>query len=224
MQHIHLDHIASTQTHLLEEFKDIPRHLLISCENQTAGHGRRGGPWDSYLGALCFSCTINPNKNMSLTALEIPIIIKRFFEQEFKKKLQLKWPNDLMRDSKKCGGLIINSSSSDQMVLGIGLNIGKFEEFSSYPIEATSVFDMEMVFSKRNLAMKIYRFILDNRLGETEILNAWKNDCCHMDEEVRIIDDQNESIGLFKGVGSNGQALLEVEGRVQEFFTGSLRF
>lgn len=224
MQHIHLDQVASTQTHLLEEFSDIPRHLLISCEKQTEGFGRRGSGWDSYQESLCFSCTISPNKNMSLTALEIPIIIRNFFEIEFKKDLQLKWPNDLMKNSKKCGGIIISSTGKDNMVLGLGLNIGKIENIESYPIAATSVFDIDMVFCKRNLALKIYRFILDNRLSEAEVLAAWKVHCTHIDKEVQILEDSNGSKGVFKGIGPSGQALLDIDGNIQEFFTGTLRF
>lgn len=224
MQHIHLDESISTQTHLMEHFEHIPSHLLISCENQTGGHGRRGAKWDSYLLTLCFSATISPQKNISLTALEIPLLVKNFFLKEFKKELSLKWPNDLMRENKKCGGIILNSSSSENMVLGLGLNIGLCENLEDYPIPATSVFDSSIVFSKRSLALKIYRYMLDNRLSEKQIIQGWSESCVHINKDVSIHEDSTEHKGKFIGIGANGQAQLEIDSQIKEFFTGTLRF
>lgn len=224
MQHIHLDQTPSTQTHLIEHFNDIPSHLLISCENQTDGLGRRGAKWDAYLETLCFSATLSPNKHISLTALEIPVIVKNFFEKEFKKELQLKWPNDLMRENKKCGGIILNSSQSENMVLGLGINIALIENLADYSIQGTSVFSTSIVFSKRNLAMKLYRFILDNRLSGSQVIEGWTESCTHMNKEVSILEDSKTFKGVFKGIGTDGQALIESDSKISEFYTGTLRF
>ena len=223
MQHIHLDSTPSTQNHLLEHFSDAPRHLLISCEDQTNGFGRRGRQWDSYLETLCFSATVTPNKNLSLTALEMPLIIKNFFMKEYKKELSLKWPNDLMRDQKKCGGIIINSQSKGQVVLGCGINIGEVENLKEYSIEATSVFPSKIVFSKRSMAAKIYRFILDNRLSQKQIIEGWLESCAHVNQQVVISEDSESFEGIFKGIGAHGQALMDTDGKIREFFAGTLR-
>ena len=223
MQHIHLDKVSSTQAYLLEEFPDTPGHLLISCEEQLAGFGRRGNSWDSDKGSLCFSFTISPTKILSLSSIEISIIITNFFKAEFRKDLKLKWPNDIMIDDKKCGGLIINNSKQGQLVVGVGLNISPLEDITNYPIAADSIFSTDIIFSKRNLAARIYRYALDNRVAPSLIQNQWNSLCAHLNQTVSLYDEERVN-GLFKGIGSEGQALIEVEDRVITKFSGSLRY
>ena len=223
MQHIHLDSTTSTQAHIKEHFPDTPRELLVSCEKQTNGVGRREKTWDAYLETLCFSATIDPHKNLTLTGLEIAVILKNFFKTEFKKELTLKWPNDLMREDKKCGGIILNNSNSDQLILGIGINIGEIDEIKNYPIPATSVFPTKIVFSKRNMAARIFSYILENRLTEDQVVAAWLNDCSHINKKVSLTDDQESIHGVFRGIGKNGQALIETSGELSEYYSGTLR-
>ncbi len=224
MQHIHLDKIPSTQTHILENFQEAPRHLLVSCEEQLAGMGRRGNQWDSYQESLCFSFTISPTKTLSLSSIEISLLITRYFKETFNKELQLKWPNDIMIKNKKCGGLIINNSKSNQLIVGVGLNISPIENIIKYSIAADSIFETDMIFSKRNMAAKIYRYCLDNRMSPIAIENSWPDYCCHTDKAVTIKDETNEIEGLFIGIGNQGQALIRTSQGTQEFFSGSLRF
>jgi len=107
MKHIHLDKVASTQNYLMKDPSFLNSNSLISCERQTAGYGRHERVWDDFTESLCFSFSLMPNESLSLTPLEIAISLSQFFKIHFNTELQLKWPNDILRDNKKCGGIII---------------------------------------------------------------------------------------------------------------------
>lgn len=224
MQHIHLDKTSSTQTHILSEFPHGPRHLVVSCEEQLSGFGRRGNKWDSFEQSICFSFTISPSKELSLSSIEISLLIVDFFRDQFKKNLQVKWPNDIMIGNKKCGGLIINNSNSDQLVVGIGLNISPIDNLPKYSIPASSVFGTRILFSKKNMAARIYRYCLDNRMSVDKIQRTWSEKCSHINQKVLIKEDEKELSGVFVGIGNQGQALIDISGEIVEKFSGSLRY
>jgi hypothetical protein len=92
MHHIHLGQCPSTQDilkgHLLgSDFKEV----LISCDRQIAGIGREGKTWIQGKNSLAFSFSLRPNPVISLTSLEIGILISRFFKTNFHQDIKLKW-------------------------------------------------------------------------------------------------------------------------------------
>lgn len=117
---------------LMREMQDSPDGA-VACiaEEQTAGRGRRGREWFSPWGRS-FYCSIGWVFPEGLPALEglslaIGVALARALARYGISGVQLKWPNDLVANGAKLGGVLIEvqaeAGGSCQAVIGIGLNL-----------------------------------------------------------------------------------------------------
>ena len=219
IKHIHVIECDSTQDLLKEQLSSMQssEQFLLSCDNQTFGHGRGGNSWTSLPGSLCFSFTLIPHKISSFTALEISLLVVRFFEIKGQ-KLKLKWPNDLWtKDRLKCGGILVQSSH-DNYLAGVGINL--FSEDKTFGGIYESSFEIE----KKKWCFDLTQFIHLHRYEDTSLLiSDWENFCGHMKMEVTIIENGKEVQGEFLGLGIYGEARLLSQDKIHHFFNGSLR-
>jgi len=106
-----------------------PEGTLILAERQTAGRGRSGRPWASEEGAGIWSTLIaRPADEAALEVLSLRVglaaarVLDAFTDHE----VRVKWPNDLMVDDGKLGGILIESrwreERVDWLAIGIGIN------------------------------------------------------------------------------------------------------
>ena len=231
MYHQHFNTIGSTQIYLkdnLESLKTKDNDILISCSEQTQGIGRRGNSWDSYPNSLAMSFTFKPNANASLTPLEIGLITIEFFKKKLNIDLALKWPNDIMTiDGKKCGGILCQYIDNSTVVVGLGINLGRIEtpKSSNYRHGLGSVDqNLELKeFDQEQISKELYSTLLSKRFTSSEDLKmAFNKHCLHMNVDVFIFEDGKDNIGIFRGIGNNGEALVEIDSVVQQFISSSL--
>jgi BirA family biotin operon repressor/biotin-[acetyl-CoA-carboxylase] ligase len=232
MHHSHFDSIHSTQIYLRDNLLELNRNgneILISAGEQTFGIGRSGSTWDSVENSIAMSFTLKPNPAPTLTPLEIGILTAQFLKKEFNADIFIKWPNDLLTSSgKKCGGIISQYIDAETVISGIGLNLGKLSSHfvpESYKQGIGSVTDL--IFSKfdlKEISMKIYLHILKNRIDDAKnIQSTFLETCYHIDKFVQIEDEGKILKGKFLGVGRNGEALIEIEGKTHSCISSSLK-
>ena len=220
IKHVHLDECDSTQDRLKEQLNnpDHSEQILVSTDNQISGRGRGEKKWETLPGTLCFSLNIKPHTQLSFTALEVSVIIARFFEQK-DRYLKLKWPNDLWDENlRKCGGILIQGNQSNLMA-GIGLNL--FSDNSEFG----GIFSQAFSVDKKHWSKEIAEFILNNRYTDTEQLKRdWLSRCGHLNQMVQIIEGNDTTEGIFQGLGNHGEAEVCTDGKVNHIYNGSLRF
>lgn len=102
--------------------------------HQTAGRGRNGKNWHSPAGAgllLSVSRTAPKPPDGSL-ALALGVAIAEGLEAFVADRVQLKWPNDLVAQDRKLGGILVESSTQSgaetRVVAGLGVNIRVTDE------------------------------------------------------------------------------------------------
>lgn len=219
IKQIHVNECNSTQDLLKEQLSGTSTSdsILVSCENQTSGRGRGENKWQALPGTLCFSLNIKPHSVMSFTALELSVLVAKFFEQQGR-TLKLKWPNDLWdSEFKKCGGILVQGSQN-QLYAGIGINIYSGEK------EYGSVYKTVQEFNKKELAHELAAFIISNRYENTNLLKKdWLLRCGHLNHMVTITENAERSEGIFQGLGEYGEAEVCINGQINRFFNGSLR-
>lgn len=217
IKQIHVTECDSTQDLIKEQMALHPEveQLLVSCEDQLHGRGRNDHLWTTLPGSLCFSMTINPHPVPSFTALEMSVLVAKFFEGS---KLSLKWPNDLWNfQKKKCCGILVQSFQG-KMVAGIGVNL-----FSSHP-DFGGVYDSDFSFNKRSWAREMASFIYAHRyISADELRLDWEQRCAHMCEFVTISEGTEVTQGYFQGLGTYGEAILKTKEGERRLFNGSLR-
>lgn len=118
----------------------LPNYLTVFTPVQTAGVGQYGAKWQS-----------EPNTNLTFSTLFIPknLTIERAFILNMLVPLavvkvlkaqdiaaEIKWPNDIIIERKKVGGILIENIVQGQQivksVIGIGLNVNQ-RDFSGLP-------------------------------------------------------------------------------------------
>jgi len=120
---------ASTNSTLLGE-RDLARPVLLLADQQTAGRGRRGRRWHSAPGdGLTFSLAValrRPLRELAALPLVAGVAVARALHGLGVSRAALKWPNDIVVDGAKLGGILVETKSFNgaiKAVIGIGINL-----------------------------------------------------------------------------------------------------
>jgi BirA family biotin operon repressor/biotin-[acetyl-CoA-carboxylase] ligase len=121
---------GSTNADLLARVPALQAPLLLIAENQTAGRGRAGRSWlSSAAGSLTFSLAWKFERGPQQLA-GLPLAVGVALAETLARlgvQVQLKWPNDLLKDGDKLAGILIETQGAAAggtwAVIGIGLNL-----------------------------------------------------------------------------------------------------
>jgi BirA family biotin operon repressor/biotin-[acetyl-CoA-carboxylase] ligase len=112
------EEVTSTQDVAREHAADGPS--LAIAARQTLGRGRSGSAWESAPRAVAASLHLIPanwpHRRRTLIPLAAGIAVARLHA------LDLKWPNDLLLDGRKVGGILVEATGSS-VTIGVGLNL-----------------------------------------------------------------------------------------------------
>lgn len=93
---------------------------------QSAGRGRLGRSWVSEPGDLFFSLVLRPKlppKRVSAVTLATAVAVRRVLAAEGL-SCGLKWPNDVLVDGRKLGGILVEGAFEGQSLVGVVVGIG----------------------------------------------------------------------------------------------------
>ena len=129
-----LESVDSTQNFAKKIIKNfvIKEPILVTARRQNGGYGTNGHLWKSPSGNLyatfCISKKTLP-KNAEPISIFAAEIMKKAIKNLTKIEIEIKFPNDLMLDKKKCGGILCeienDQSGAEIMCIGIGINTKK---------------------------------------------------------------------------------------------------
>jgi BirA family biotin operon repressor/biotin-[acetyl-CoA-carboxylase] ligase len=108
----------------------VSHFSLVAADEQTKGRGRNKRTWFTPPNAaLAFSLILSDHlsKDTSYYTGLGAVAICRALEQHLQLTPQIKWPNDILLDGKKCSGILVESSwmgsTLQAVILGVGINI-----------------------------------------------------------------------------------------------------
>ena len=108
-----LETVTSTQ----DVARPLPFGSIVVAEHQTAGRGRLDRRWEAPRGtALLVSFVLLPNPVLSLAAGIAAA-------HACGRGVRLKWPNDLLMDGLKVGGILVEVTRTTA-ICGVGINLG----------------------------------------------------------------------------------------------------
>jgi BirA family biotin operon repressor/biotin-[acetyl-CoA-carboxylase] ligase len=164
---------------------------VIVADSQLSGRGRLKRGWHSPAGVgLYFSVILRPNlplEKFPLLTLTAGVACAKVLEGHCRAKIVLKWPNDLLLNNKKIGGILTEtgplSSDAPFAVVGIGINIntGPDNIPSDLAQKATSLFIETGSRFCRGLILKDIVRELHRQVGLLEeghagdVFRAWQN-------------------------------------------------
>lgn len=130
-----LEQVDSTNAWLLARLGAPPAAggLPTACWalEQVAGRGRRDKPWlgdpqASIALSLAFSRPTGTGRPLSGLPLAVGVAVVQALADRVP-QLGLKWPNDIQRNGRKCGGILIEMRNTDglheHVIVGVGLNL-----------------------------------------------------------------------------------------------------
>lgn len=208
--------LDSTNTEIFDMLKQNQAKSgdAIIADQQTAGRGRRGNNWISNPGESITCSIIIKDEDDSLVK-KLPLIsgvaIIKGIKQLTKLDCNLKWPNDILLDSKKIGGILIEKKDG-YFIIGIGLNVNESELDKSIENSTSIRLELGRTVQREPLLAFIFNHfetLLGNNLSS--IINEWESLCLHMDRMVKFHQSNQLMSVTFLGLNENGEANIQTD-------------
>ena len=231
---IKLNAIPSTNDYLKERYKSgkVFDDVLVWTENQTSGRGQRNKKWISEpFTSLTFSIykqfnnlLINPFKLNAVVCLAIINVLEKLSIP----KLLIKWPNDILSENKKIGGILIenffNRGKIKASVIGVGLNLNqdKFEKLpkaTSLKIVTGEKWASKIILDALIPVLEEYLFIFD--FHDSSILDQYQKILWKRNKTVLFDMDGKLHKGKLKGVDESGMIILQDQKQMISKFDNS---
>ena len=218
-----LQSVDSTNSHLLGQQTEVGRARLCAAEIQNAGRGRRGNEW------LCA-----PHKNIMLSVswsfshwpksitglgLAVALVVTERLNEDYDLNVKIKWPNDLMIDNRKLGGILIDvageASGVCNVVVGLGLNVHQPDWSSSDTSYAWQ--DLHSLGIQMNRNEFIAKLVNDwlgmlsgfELNGFAPLAPIWNQHSNYSGKTISIGSEGHQVVGEMQGVDVNGALIVK---------------
>ncbi len=206
----------------------------IFVEEQTMGRGRSGKEWFCKRGkGLLLTVVLRPAiqpENSYLLTFFTAVAIAQTVRDMFKLPAEIDWPNDIVINKKKLGGIIVETQDHigplRDYIVGIGINVNLKEHELPEQIDqpATSLtIEKETFIDRTNFAKALlqnldswYLILRDKRYEH--IIEKWQEFCVNIGRRVNVRNTRKEFAGIFQGISNNGELILLLDnGRRKKF-------
>jgi BirA family biotin operon repressor/biotin-[acetyl-CoA-carboxylase] ligase len=215
----------------------FPEGTAVLADEQTAGRGTKGRSWHSARGkGLYVSFILRPSSSfLNLLPLTLGLASAEAIYNLSRMDVQLKWPNDLVFQGKKIGGILCEAGTSGRQscftVAGIGINLNHGAD--DFPRElsgaATSLFILTgKAFEKESLLSLLGQSLQFwyNKLKKRQVssvIEQYEKKLCFTPGKKLIIRNEDEEIeGQFQGIDRNGGLKLKLGQEVKTFYASEI--
>lgn len=192
--------------------------FLLWSDVQKAGRGTGGRQWISPEGGLYYSLAFPSDvvvHSDPLILLGAAYVWKQLLSEQFPEiadGLELKWPNDLLHDGRKLGGLLANKRGG-MFYLGVGINVNNSLDDTRETLRGPPISLLELT---------------DRTLPKEELLLSWSDrfyagvtrdydnifDSSNLEEHLSTIGldiKVRGKAGKAVGLGDNGELIANVD-------------
>ncbi|HET9961915.1 MAG TPA: biotin--[acetyl-CoA-carboxylase] ligase [Nitrospiraceae bacterium] len=210
----------------------VPHGMTIVSECQRAGRGRRGRRWHSPAeGNIYCSIILAPNRQLSAasqalswTPLAAALAAADSLARYGASQALVKWPNDVMVNGKKVGGILCEQAMTPDkqpaIIVGLGLNVNGEPASMPTDIRATTTsLAAELKHSVDRAALLADLFLhLERRWdrlwseGPDSVAMEFRQRCDTIGKQVRITFSEQEVVeGLALAIGDDGHLKVLVQ-------------
>lgn len=237
--------VESTNTTAAEiSARGAPDATVVIADEQTAGRGRQGRTWITRPGAaLAVSVILRPESFPEGSDHQITpgrysglggLITVEALHDRCRLPGRVKWPNDILLQNVKVGGVLVESSwtadTLTEVILGIGLNVRE----DALPPGADLRFPAGTLagiagreINRLELLQGLLEQLIDwrRRLFTGAFLEAWERALAFRGQQVVLSQDGREiAAGVLVGLAENGSIKLQTGRREpQEFPVGEIQ-
>jgi BirA family transcriptional regulator, biotin operon repressor / biotin---[acetyl-CoA-carboxylase] ligase len=217
-----------------------PAPFVVLAREQTRGRGRFGRVWHSHdqqnlYASFAFRPHITPQRMPTFT-LWMGVSICELITNFCSVRAGLKWPNDIVFDGRKAGGMLTEARiDSDQMrdlVFGLGLNIN--QPAGSWPVELAHRATSLAAETGKPIDLNHFAAALIGRVflaynqfiagDHTEALaTSWKDYDVLRGHPIAVLNGTQRIEGTAAGIDEAGSLLLRnSRGETQRFSAGEV--
>lgn len=211
--------------------------LVVLAERQTNGRGRRGRHWVSPYGCNLYLSLVwgfdDGVKALEGLSLATAVAVKRAIAACGVDGLMLKWPNDLLWNKRKVGGILLevigDPAGFCQVIVGVGLNLGMPEgcavdidqpwanlnELNDQKVDRNAL--AGCVLNELLLLLGDY-----HKNGFESYRDEWMQADAYANQRVTLLLMNNRVEGIARGVDDTGALMLDLEGRTESFSGGEI--
>lgn len=213
------DSIDSTSTYIKNNLNELNNKTIIIAKHQTKGRGRydRNFVSNDEKGVYC-SFLIKENIDQELLKfinLKLACALHQTIFNTFNIDTQIKWPNDLIIDQKKCAGILIETqtleSKYSSLIVGFGLNIYKQDFDDKLKLIATSLEDYKFQEYNRNQFLVNFFNQLDLFLYHQDIISYYKKHMIPIGSYVYMTLNNNKEIVKILDLNDTGQLIIQTQ-------------
>ncbi len=229
--------LDSTNNYLnLLAAEGAPAGTVCLSEYQSGGRGRRGRRWVSPFGgnlylSLLWRFDAGPAAIGSLS-LVVACVLVQALERRGIKGLALKWPNDLLLDGRKLGGILLEVSGEvdgpSQVVIGVGINYG-MPTAAAEGIEQpwADLHRHEPGLGRNALAALLVEGLLSamprfESEGFEPFRRYWEGLDHYRGREVSLHSGSMRIDGVARGIDENGLLLLQQGSEIKRYAAGEV--
>lgn len=208
--------------------------ILCTAEMQTAGRGRRGRQWVSPFGRNIY-LTIGRFVGRDIAGLGglsqvVGIQVVDALRSAGVDNVGLKWPNDILLDGGKLGGILVELKPAERrgigIAVGVGINLLLQEQDTASIDQPWRAVGPERV-SRRALLVDISTRILAalerfNHEGFGPFASMWDNYNLYQGQEITIIRGNETFTGTDNGVDVEGNLRLLTDDGEQLHHSGEV--
>lgn len=227
--------LDSTNQRLLAAAPSVGSLDVCIAEFQTQGRGRRGRRWSAPLGSgICLSVGWQfagmPAEPAALT-LAVGVAVRRVLERVAGLTISLKWPNDLVFDDRKLGGILLElkaeAHGGAHVVVGVGLNVtlpaALLPTLSDWPRGAV---DLKVALGSEPPPRAVLAAAIVSELaalladyptrGFAAYRTEWRSADFLRGRAVRLDEPTGRLLGTAVGIDADGALLVETEGGLRQ--------
>lgn len=201
--------------------------LVIVADSQTQGKGRLGREWVSPPGVnLYFSVILKPDippAEAPLITLAAAVASASVLRTWKAVPARIKWPNDIMINGKKAGGILTEMRTSagriDTVVLGIGLNVNmRLDNLPEEIRSATTTLEIEKGAPSDRLGIlggllagldNAYKNLLNG--NKRALINGWLSLNCTIGNRIIVRDRGVTITGTAENIGQHGELIVRLD-------------
>lgn len=215
------EEIDSTNTYLAGEARSgAPEGLVARADFQSAGRGRLDRSWEAPRGvSLLTSILLRPSvpaNRRFLVSAAVALSARTALTRLCGLQPDLKWPNDLVVETRKLGGLLTEViGDGEGYVVGIGVNLQWpgpegvggtcVRDEVGVSIEPRAMLDITL----GELARR--RALLDSEEGRDELHAELVGALGTLGRSIRVVRANDELVGVATSLSADGTLVLETE-------------
>ncbi|HEY9167647.1 MAG TPA: biotin--[acetyl-CoA-carboxylase] ligase [Candidatus Kryptonia bacterium] len=232
------DRIDSTNSYLMGLGEEgFPEGTVVLADEQSGGKGRFGRRWESEpLSNLLFSLLLRPDflasDEIFILTFASALAVGGAIESIAQIKPAYKWPNDILIDSKKTSGILLESSFNagkiSFVVAGIGINVNQKQFPSEIAGRATSILLSsgklcdrdELLFAVLNNFSSIYDTLRERDFYS--IMKKWREGANMIGRKVtlKLVDRSIE--GVCEEISDDGAIMISTPDGIRKFTAGEI--